>query len=233
MRTSIASFLLVSFLLIGWDARASEPAKVNPFETNLQALANFFLPSESLATFAKDACRTAYRTKLQRTASNVELEQAIPGIIDRMVSAAGEHCDRKTGESLVQRQERIKADWRSTISATDLQKFVGLVREETAQAQGMRIDIREGDMASDAAARMSPLSASEQKAFDSKQQKFAASPGGATLLSRISSYQSKLKVEIDSGEWFMPVMKAAIAQAHVAANAYAQEKGYTKPYPGE
>ena len=227
----LASILLTALLIISWDANAIAASNESSFEENIQRLADFFLPPDSLASLLKDGCQTAYRTKLQRTPSDTDLERAMPGIHDQMVSAAGAYCDAAALPALLQQQAKIKADWRTTISPSELQRFVDFFQDDIAVAQNRRVDVREGEMVGDAIDRTARLSTAEAAAYSKRQQAFAKTPGGRQLLTRISRYQTKLNE--DSGDWIGPVMRAALSRAHVAANEYARKKGFSDPYPGE
>ena len=202
-------------------------------DADLQTVANFMLPAESMTLFIVDACRSAYKTKLSRTPGDAELEKSIPGVHERMVSAASEHCKREVPRAVLERQEQIKADWRQSTSQADLKRFADLFREEVTQANTLRIDIRDGEMATDAVRRLPSLPSSQQQHFETKQKVLAATPAGAKLLNRIAAYQDKLKRDDEQGTWFVPIIKAAMKDGERAANLYAREKGFTDPYPDE
>ena len=117
------------------------------------------------------------------------------------------------------------------VSPSEIHRFASLFRAEAASVKAP--DIREGETATDAAARWQGPSAAEEREFQAKQLAFSKMPGGAAFMQRVASYQEKLAQEFKNPEWLRPLITAALAEARKAANNLARQRGFSDPYPGE
>ncbi len=229
----MAQFLLATLLATGLPhptlAQAAPTAQAT--DADVETLVDAFVLEKPLRDILHGGCDTAYRTKLSKSAADQQVEQALPGIHERMVAAASAFCDRRIASYLTAARDRVRADIKTMWTPAERARLARLLGPAVEEAKAAHIEFREGDMATDAAKRsVDPATLAAQEAgLASAQAEFARAPGGAALLDQIAAYQAKTVAE--NNQAVQSIVVGALRAAHAVANAYAREKGADPVYP--
>lgn len=207
---------------------AATSATSQDVEADLEVLADFFVPSDAVRRLTTGGCGVAYRTKLDK---EPEVEQAIPGIHDRMVAAASEYCAASVTVWLNEAHSRARDHWRSLLSPSDLHRLAALLAKPAAEANALKIEVRPGETLKSAVQRADTEGPAQEADLRRRELAFARTPGGARLLEMVSAYQDEWQKEVQGPDGPVKILTAAIQVAHAAANEYAKEKGFEPLYP--
>lgn len=206
---------------------------------DLEVLANFFLPGAMTEQLIRGGCRTAYQTKRSRDAADRALERDLPGVEDKMIAAASAYCDAEAPAAIARWHDSIKAEWRNSISSRDLHRLATLFRPWVREVQTISLDCRSGETATDSFERSWPKPASQTERWwterwRAEQKAFIKTPADVALLNRVAAYQARTQKEVeDPAGPLIATIRNGLRAAHQAANAYAREKGFNAPYPGQ
>ena len=208
-------------------AKPATPASATPnIDADLEILANF-MPRQGIRDIMIGGCTTAYRRKLDL---EVDAEQALPGLHDRMIAAASKYCLANVDQTIERVRGHIKDRWRSKFSPNELHRLAVLYAPSIAAADRFRVEFKPGDTATAAMRRADPNLKIDEDDWQRRANAFAATPGGSALLIRADKESASMSRDIGDDEDLMAFMKSAFKAGHAAANAYAAEKGLEPLY---
>lgn len=198
--------------------------------SDLEIIANFFLPGAPAVAMVRRTCDSGFRGRLATNPADQLVEQALPGVHERMIATAAAYCDRELPLLVARIHARIKADWSTMVSSADLARLARLVATATREALDMPVEVPpEGSDAADRDER--DLEAMEARLVQA-QIAFARTPGGPALLHKVAGYQRQLaEGEHALTTEFAKVVRAALREAYLAANALARDHGMPALYP--
>jgi len=195
-------------------------------EADLDVLANF-VPRQSLRDVMMGGCTTSYRKKLDAEA---EAERALPGLHDHMVAGASAYCVANV-DSLIERVRiRAKERWKSRFTPAELHRLAVLYAPSLKPLEKFRVEFKPGDTATGAVRRADPSLYRDTEDWKRRAMAFAATPGGASLLTRGDSESKTIAAGAESQDDLVTFIKTAFRAGRVAANTYAAEKGMQPLY---
>jgi hypothetical protein len=194
----------------------------------LEVFADFFVPSEAIQRVVTGGCEVAYRTKLDK---EPDIEQAIPGIHDRMIAAASHYCTAQLPAWLSEARARVKDHWRAMLSPGDLHRLAALLAKPAAEANALKIEVKPGETIKSAVRRADTEGPAQEADLQRRELDFARTPGGARLIQMVAAYQREWQQEIQSPQGPVKIIMGGIQAAHASANEYAKEKGFEPVYP--
>lgn len=205
---------------------AANASTVSSADADLETLADF-VPKQVLRDLLVGACDVSYPAKL---AEQKEVEQALPGIHERMIAAASQYCRANMDQTIEAVRIHIKDRWRSKFSPVELHQLAVLYGPSLALMSRSRVSFKPGDTAIGAVGRSAPTWHDDGD-FDRRARIFVAAPGGKALLERAEQESKEISEHARDDEGLVSFTKGMLRTAHEAANAYAIEKGYKALYP--
>jgi hypothetical protein len=166
----------------------------------------------------KQGCAEDYRVPSD---AERNMEKEIPGIFARMIEAETAYCDRSIALFIDARQDKIKSDWASALSPSDLSLLATLLR------QVVRILTTPTNAEPAAAGIIGPDDRTGRKSEALRT--IAKTRRETELLSTAVSYTARAKNETDDA--VRDFFRAARRAAQRAANAYAASAGFEAVYP--
>jgi hypothetical protein len=198
---------------------------------NLDTLANFFVPANSIRTMVMTACSTALHTALANSPQEADMEKAMPGLHDAMTQASLASCTAEFDVWLKSKRLTVQTYWRSQLPPADIGRIAGLVGESVVEVQSVAVVGRQGETMKDSLDRAMPPKEDWTARFEAKQKAFAKTPGGVRLLNLVAAYQLKTTEQLknrQSGP--IQIIINGNESAHRAGNAYAKARGYGPLY---
>jgi hypothetical protein len=238
MQSMISKCVLpLSVMMLGWPAVAHsatvyiavEPA--SKFDEDIDVVTKFLVPN-GLNALNLSACQHSYRTKLETTPSDQELEQFIPGIHDVMVDAAVRYCNKEMPIWLSAKQAEVRGNLKGELGISNAAKLSNLLADAVAAMEKVDVSVRQGETAGAAVDRAVGGTMSWEREFNLKFSKFMATPSNKNLWGLVERYQAQLAIEFESSEkGSASVLLLALSHAQQAANEYAESEGFGPPYP--
>ncbi|NVL83930.1 hypothetical protein, partial [Escherichia coli] len=151
-------------------------------------MADFFVPRAMPFALGRDMCDTAFRTSLMAAPALPEVDQRLPGIIDRMIKASSAQCDAEMLKVLEARQDQVRSDLAAQIPPADLPRLARMFAPSVQEARDFRVEVRPGDTMLQIISRVGAMPEQEQR-LRTAQLAFARTPGGAALLNKVFAYQ--------------------------------------------
>jgi hypothetical protein len=226
MQSMISKCVLpLSVMMLGWPAVAHsatvyiavEPA--SKFDEDIDVVTKFLVPN-GLNALNLSACQHSYRTKLETTPSDQELEQFIPGIHDVMPIW------------LSAKQAEVRGNLKGELGISNAAKLSNLLADAVAAMEKVDVSVRQGETAGAAVDRAVGGTMSWEREFNLKFSKFMATPSNKNLWGLVERYQAQLAIEFESSEkGSASVLLLALSHAQQAANEYAESEGFGPPYP--
>jgi hypothetical protein len=212
-------------------AVAQNRAAIVPAQAEqLQVMADFLVPRAMLFAIGREMCDTALRTNLMADPALPEVEQRLPGIIDRMIKASSALCDVEMQKALETRQDQVRSDIVAQIPSADLSRVARMLASSVQEARNIRVEVRPGDTMLQIIGRIG-ADAEQEKRLRAAQVAFARTPGGAALLNKVHAYQDKIRPLLEQDQKdFLKIAADAYKIARREANLYAQEKGLHELY---
>lgn len=196
----------------------------------LQVMADFFVPRAMQFAIGREMCDTAFRTSLMADPALPEVEQRLPGIIDRMIKASSAQCDVEMLKVLEARQDQVRSDVAAQIPPADLPRLARIFAPSVQEARDFRVEVRPGDTMLQIVSRVGAVPEQEQR-LRAAQLAFARTPGGAALLNKVFTYQSTIRPLLEQDQKaFLKIAADGYKAAHREANLYAQQKGLSELY---
>jgi len=220
---------------LSWAVTASaatpqpEAAKDGAGLTDLDVVAEIYFPEPQLENLMRQACRTTYQTKLANTPALVDAEKQIPGLLQHMVDASYNYCHANVPAVMQQARQHIEADWQKLATPRQIATIASVFRQAVQVLPN--VDLKIGETATQGVHRQDAKLESADAALRDALTRLSHMPGGMPLAQKIIAYQKTADAE--QALWQEPaldVFRKAIDQAHLAANAYAQEKGFEPLY---
>jgi cytochrome c5 len=209
-------------------AVAQQPERTKE-QTDLDTVAAIFLPGPQLESFLSEACRTTYGTKLANTPELVDAEQQMPGLRKRMLDASYNYCHANAPALTERARKHIEEDWQKRATPQQIALIASVFRQAVQAVP--TINLKRGETAVQGVRRQDAKFESADAALDSALTRLSHLPGGAPLAQKVIAY-SRI-AEAERPLWMQPAMdlvREALHQAHLAANAYAQERGFEPLY---
>lgn len=222
---------------------ASQPAWSEPLtpqqdvsgDENLRIMSEFFIPEAALRDVISDACEVQLRGLLKDDETLVRMDgdgAKLPGVIDRMVAAGDAYCEQNWPAAAEGVRGKINAAWGSQVTPAENARLAKLYLPYSVAGRKWHAE-------RDPGGRMklvdSPTpSPAEQRAFATGYAAIAATAAGRELLAKVTAFQDEFDAHMV--DFLAPVLemrKKAGNAAMAAANSYAKERGYQKPYPDE
>jgi hypothetical protein len=227
-RAGTVAIMAASFWVTASPAAVASPDN-KPGRDDLDVIADVFFPEAQVEILLRDACHTAYETKLAGNTVLTDAEKALPGLRQRMVDAATGYCAANTPGILQGAHQHIKQDWLGMARPQQLALLASTFRKVTEEAP--KIALHEGDTAVEGVHRQQADLDQYEQAINRAAATLTKVPGGPQLLEKVAAYQKK--ADADRPALMTPaydVIREALHQAHLAANAYAREKGFDPLY---
>lgn len=223
---SIAFALAAVPTAVAQNRAAAAPTRAE----QLQVMADFFAPRAMHFAIGREMCDTAFRTSLMADPALPEVEQRLPGIIDRMVKASSAQCDVEMRKVLEARQDQVRSDIAAQIPPADLPRLARMFAPSVQEARDFRVEVRPGDTMLQIVGRVGVGPQQEQR-LRTAQVAFARTPGGAALVSKVYAYQGTIRPLLEQDQKaFLKIAADAYKVAHREANLYAQQKGLRALY---
>lgn len=223
---SIAFALAAAPMATAQNRVAAAPTRAE----QLQVMADFFVPRAMHFSIGREMCDTAFRTSLMADPAMPEIEQRLPGIIDRMVKASSAQCDVEMRKVLEVRQDQVRSDIAAQIPPADLPRLARMFAPSVQEARDFRVEVRPGDTMLQIVGRIGATSEQEQR-LRAAQVAFARTPGGAALVNKVYTYQGTIRPLLEQDQnAFLKIAADAFKAAHREANLYAQQKGLPELY---
>ncbi len=196
----------------------------------LQIMADFLVPRTMQFSIGREMCDTAFRTSLMADPALPEVEQRLPGIIDRMVKASSAQCDVEMLKVLEARQDQVRSDIDAQFPSADLPRLARMFAPSVQEGRDFRVEARPGDTMLQIVSRVGAVPEQEQR-LRAAQFAFSRTPGGAALLNRVFVYQSTIRPLLEQDQkTFLKIAADGYKTAHREANLYAQQKGLGELY---
>jgi hypothetical protein len=173
-------------------------------------------------------CITTFGGQISGNAELQKLESSLPGLRERMITAARAHCESEGPKALATMRARVAKDWTANTTPAERSRLARVLAPMLARMGRASIDFRDGETAIQALERSVPDSA-EDKAIQQGFQAFARRPGGTALLNKLFDYKKRFDGELTNSELHAVLLQAK-ATARAAANAYARENGFGDIY---
>jgi hypothetical protein len=223
---SIAFALAAIPTAVAQNRSAAAPTRAE----QLQVMADFFVPRALHFAIGREMCDTAFRTSLMADPALPEVEQRLPGIIDRMVKASSAQCDVEMRKVLETRQDQVRSDIAAQIPPADLPRLARLFAPSVQEARDSRVEVRPGDTMLQIIARIGATPEQEQR-LRAAQVAFARTPGGVALVNKVYAYQGTIRPLLEQDQKaFLKIAADAHKIAHREANLYAQQNGVRELY---
>jgi len=212
-------------------AVAQNRAAIVPTQAEqLQVMADFLVPRAMLFAIGREMCDTALRTTLMADPALPEVEQGLPGVIDRMIKASSTLCDVEMQKALEARQAQVRSDIVEQLPPADLSRVARMLAPSVQEARNIRVEVRPGDTMLQIIGRVGSDPGQDQR-LRAAQIAFARTPGGAALLNKVHAYQDKIRPLLEQDQKaFLKIAGDAYKIARREANLYAQEKGLHELY---
>lgn len=197
--------------------------------TDLDVVAEIYFPEPQLESLMRQACRTTYETKLANTPALEDAEKQMPGLLQYMVDTSYNYCHANVPAVMQKARRHIEEDWQKLATPRQIAMIASVFRQAVQVIPN--VNLKSGETAVEGLRRQDAKFESADAALADALTRLSHMPGGAPLAQKLIAYQKT--AETEKPLWEEPALdliREAIHQAHLAANAYAQEKGFGPLY---
>lgn len=226
-----AGVALLSLAPGAFAAPAAIAAPAAP-ASDLAIATDFFMPRAPIETFIREACSSTFRTRLTTVNEEIAIGHEIPGIHDAMIARMTEYCDTRIGPMIDILQDNVRTRIVAAFTPAEIGRISANFGFAVDEVLAMKVDVRDGDTATEAAKRTMAGVQIDEARFEHAQQALARAPGGAALVNKIAAMQKMLGGEMQTKLrlLFRPLIADALVSAHRAGNDYAVSRGRAAPY---